>query len=162
MCRVTRAMRLPLNTVWFRRRGARNAVLNGAAAAAARRRGRARRRGGGGSFCRHQGYYRVDFWVAIQWLMMICACILLSTQSEFHSIYNRIVNFSFVAFCSFFFPGSLSIFYKARQLKSGNRQLKSSVVLDKSTVFHRGRQQKSSRARQQNSFFKFWPHFSIR
>ena len=48
MCRVTRAMRLPLNTVWFRRRGARNAALNGVAAAAARRRGAAGLGGGGG------------------------------------------------------------------------------------------------------------------
>ena len=36
------------------------------------------------------------------------------------------------------------------------------LELDNSTVFHRGRQQKSSRAGQQNNFFIFWPHFSIK
>ena len=43
-----------------------------------------------------------------------------------------------------FFPGSLTVFHKGRQLKSGGRQLK------------------SSKAGQQNNFFMYWPHFSIK
>ena len=75
-----------------------------------------------------------------------------------------IIVFNFVAFCSFF-PGSLTVVHRNRQLKSGRRHQKSGVrqkkalELDNSTVFHKGKEQKSSRARQQNNFLIIWPHF---
>ena len=49
--------------------------------------------------------------------------------------------YHFVAFCSFF-PSSLTVFHRGRQLKSGSRQ------------------QKSFRAGQQNIFFIFEPDFN--
>ena len=39
---------------------------------------------------------------------------------------------------------------------------KKAQQMDNSTVYHRDRQQKSSRAGQQNSLIIFWPHFSIK
>ena len=78
-----------------------------------------------------------------------------------------IIVFNFVAFCSFF-PGSLTVVHRNRQLKSGRRHQKSGVrqkkvlELDNSTVFHKGKKQKSSRARHQNDFLIIWPHFSTK
>ena len=34
--------------------------------------------------------------------------------------------------------------------------------VDNSTVFHKGKEQKSSRAGQQNNFLIIWPHFSTK
>ena len=78
-----------------------------------------------------------------------------------------IIVLNFVAFCSFF-PGSLIVVHWNRQLKSGRRHQKSGVThkkaleLDNSTVFHKGKKQKSYRARQQNNFLIIWPHFSTK
>ena len=56
----------------------------------------------------------------------------------------------FVAFCSFF-PCSLT----GVENKKVGVDNKKALELTNSTVFHRGRQQKSSRAGQQNNFFIF-------
>ena len=61
----------------------------------------------------------------------------------------------FVAFCNFF-PCSLTIFHNEKVGVDNEKALE----LTNSTVFHRGRQQKSSRAGQQNNFFIFQPDFN--
>ena len=63
--------------------------------------------------------------------------------------------FFFVAFCSFF-PCSLTDFIQVDNRKVGVDN-KKALELTNSTVFHRGRQRKSSRAGKQNNFFIFQP-----
>ena len=65
----------------------------------------------------------------------------------------------FVAFCSFF-PCSLTVFTGVDNKKVGVDNEKA-LELTNSTVFRRGRQQKSSRAGQQNIFFIFQPDFNV-
>ena len=64
-----------------------------------------------------------------------------------------------VAFCSFF-PCNLTISTEVDNKKVGVDNEKA-LELTNSTVFHRGRQQKSSRTGQQNIFFIFQPDFNV-
>ena len=63
-------------------------------------------------------------------------------------------------FVAFFGVASLfSIEVDNRKVGVDNKK---ALELDNSTVFYRGRQQKGSRAGQQNNFLIIWPHFSIK
>ena len=53
-------------------------------------------------------------------------------------------------------------FFQVASLFSIGVDNKKALELTNSTVFHRGRQWKNSRAGQQNIFFLFWPYFSIK
>ena len=80
---------------------------------------------------------------------------------------NQIISMLLLHFVAFFRVASLlSIGVDNWKVGADNRKVevdnKKALELDNSTVFHRGRQQKSSRARQQNIFFRVWPHFSIK
>ena len=61
----------------------------------------------------------------------------------------------------------LGFFHVAALFSTGEEKKKVGVDNEKaleltdSTVFHRGRQWKSSRAGQQNTFFRFQPYFNI-
>ena len=52
-------------------------------------------------------------------------------------------------------------FFHVASLFSTRVDNEKALELTNSTVFHRGRQQKSSRAGQQNIFFKFQPDFNL-
>ena len=70
-------------------------------------------------------------------------CKKIQKKIQFETHKDKALQFSvFVAFCSFF-PCSLTFFHRGRKQKSG------------------GRQQKSSRAGQQNNFFIFQPDFNV-
>ena len=65
----------------------------------------------------------------------------------------------FTAFCSFFHVASL--FSTGVDNKKVGVDNEKALELTNSTVFHRGRQWKSSRAGQQNIFFIFQPDFNV-
>ena len=62
-------------------------------------------------------------------------------------------------FVAFFHVASL--FSTGVENKKVGVDNKKALELTNSTVFHRGRQQKSSRAGQQNNFFIFQPDFNV-
>ena len=52
-------------------------------------------------------------------------------------------------------------FFHVASLFSTGVDIEKDIELTNSTVFHRGRQRKSSRAGQQNNFFTFQPDFNV-
>ena len=66
----------------------------------------------------------------------------------------------FFAFCSFF-PCSPTDVHTGGHNKKVGVDNEKALELTNSTVFHRSRQRKSSRAGQQNIFFIFQPDFNI-
>ena len=74
--------------------------------------------------------------------------------------YNWILSiYSLLHFVAFFHVASL--FSKGVDNKKDGVDNENALELTNSTVFHRGRQWKSSRAGQQNNFFTFQPDFNI-